>query len=174
MANCLGLTLLYNCLLRKAGSRPQAVYLQDAFGIGPHVLSMLRTETITVDIEHIFVHGFDYKGHVTGAGRTVWGERELVAEVYHSRGNALFEQGRLSEALSAYDQAVDLNPRRERIRLNRTILLDRMGMNGRPSDPARYRKAIEKLLYSSTSRLPDSIARRMQKCCPVLPLEPPP
>jgi hypothetical protein len=128
VGNCLGLTLLYNCLIRKAGIRPRAVYLQDAFGIGPHVLTLLRMDKGPADVEHIFARGFDYKGHGSGTERTIWGERELVGEIYHSRGNALFEQGRLSEALIMYDFAANLNARHERIRLNRMILIHRMGM----------------------------------------------
>lgn len=42
VGNCLGLTLLYNCLLRKMGINAGAVWLEYAFGIGPHVLTVFQ------------------------------------------------------------------------------------------------------------------------------------
>jgi len=131
VGNCLGLTLLYNCLFRKIGVQSRAIYIDNAFGIGPHVLTLFRTEQATIDIEHIFADGFDYKGHTHKTTRTIWGNKELVAEIYHSQGNALFDQGRLSEALTNYDLAIDLNPHHEVIRLNKLILLDKMQANRR-------------------------------------------
>ena len=128
VGNCLGLTLLYNCILRQTGVHPHAIYRAHAFGIGPHVLSLLRMEHEDIDIEHVFAHGFDFQGHKDKADRTVWGDRELVAEVYHSRGSAFFGQGRLSEALINYDLAIGLNPHHQIIHLNKLILLDKMNM----------------------------------------------
>ena len=39
VGNCLGLTLLYNCLLSRIGIEAEAVYLENAFDRGPHVLT---------------------------------------------------------------------------------------------------------------------------------------
>lgn len=131
VGNCLGLTLLYNCLLRRMGIRADALYLENAFGIGPHVLTLLQAEESTIDIENILPDGFDYKGHLHNPSRTRWGDKELVADIYHSLGNKCFEKGELPEALNNYDRALHLSPRYEKARLNKTILLDKMKMNGR-------------------------------------------
>ncbi len=128
IGNCLGLTLLYHCLLRRTGLEPEALYLENAFGIGPHVLSLLRTKHSIIDIENIFAEGFDYKGHLNAPMRTVWGDRELVADIYHSRGNESFEKEDFSGALENYKRAVNLNPKYQRAHFNITILLDRMKM----------------------------------------------
>jgi hypothetical protein len=87
VGNCLGLTLLYNCLLRKMEINAEALYLENAFGIGPHVLTLLQIEGSLIDIENILLDGFDYKGHLDHPSRTRWGDRELVADIYHSLGN---------------------------------------------------------------------------------------
>jgi tetratricopeptide (TPR) repeat protein len=131
VGNCLGLMLLYNCLLRRMGIHADALYLDNAFGIGPHVLTLLQGEESTIDIENIFSDGFGFKGHLNDPSRTRWGDRELVADIYHSLGNESFEKGELTEALNNYDMALHLNPRYEKARLNKTILLDKMKMNGR-------------------------------------------
>jgi len=89
-------------------------------------LTLLETRYTTIDIEHIFPEGYDYKGHAHKKTRTIWRDRELVAEIYHSQGNAFFEQGQPLEALASYDQAINLNPDHEIINLNRMILLDKM------------------------------------------------
>ena len=128
VGNCLGLTLLYNCLLRRTGLEPEALYLENAFGVGPHVLTVLRRNDSIIDIENIFSEGFDYKSHRDEPMRTVWGYKELVADIYHSRGNESFEKGELSEALNNYKMAIDLNPEYEKARFNMIILLDKMGM----------------------------------------------
>jgi len=44
VGNCLGLTLLYNCLLRRTGIWARALYLENAFEVGPHVLTLLRID----------------------------------------------------------------------------------------------------------------------------------
>jgi tetratricopeptide (TPR) repeat protein len=130
VGNCLGLTLLYNCLLEKIGIQAEALHLQNAFKKGPHVLTLLRTGEETIQIENIFPHGFDYKGHRHGSPAERWGPKELVADIYHSAANELFEQGRLSPALESYNMALKLNPHYESARLNKAILIDRMAMVG--------------------------------------------
>jgi len=135
VGNCLGLTLLYNCLLQRLRIHPQAVYVENAFEIGPHVLTVLRTKESMVDIENIVPEGFDYKGHVNNPSRTLWGDQELVADIYHSQGNEWYEKGDYTEALKNYDMALTLNPRYERARLNKVIVVDRIRMeeNSSPS-----------------------------------------
>ena len=130
VGNCLGLTLLYNCLLRRAGIVAGAVHLENAFGKGPHVLSTLMIQDSTIDIENSLPQGFDYKGHRDDPSRRVWGDRELVADIYLSRGNDYFELGNYDEALASYDAAIGLNPRYERAALNRAIVVDKMGVKG--------------------------------------------
>jgi tetratricopeptide (TPR) repeat protein len=127
VGNCLGLTLLYNCLLRRIDIYAEALYLENAFGIGPHVLTLLRTEKNVIDVENILPDGFDYKGHHTHPARTEWGDRELIADIYHSVANKHFETGNFVEALRNYDRAIRFNPRYEKAHLNRAILLDKLG-----------------------------------------------
>jgi tetratricopeptide (TPR) repeat protein len=131
VGNCLGLTLLYNCLLRRMGMNANALYLENAFGIGPHVLTLLQTEASTIDIENILPDGFDYKGHLPHPSRIIWGDRELVADIYHSLGNELFAKGELAGALEKYEMSLHLNPGYEKARLNKVILLDKMEMDRR-------------------------------------------
>ena len=131
VGNCLGLTLLYNCLLKKMGIEAQTLYLENAFGIGPHVLTVLRVDDFIIDIENILPEGFDYKGHKQIPSRLMWGDKELVADIYQSKGTELFEKGEFGEALKNYDMALKLNPKYEKARLNKTILLDRMVMTGK-------------------------------------------
>lgn len=128
VGNCLGLTLLYNCLLRKMGIHAQALNLENAFGVGPHVLTVLRIYDATIDIENILPDGFDYGGHKGNPSRLEWGDKELVADIYQSTGTELFQEGEFDEALRNYDMALKLNPEYEKARLNRAILLDRMTM----------------------------------------------
>jgi len=126
VGNCLGLTLLYNSLLQRMGIDTEALYIENAFGRGPHVLTILQTEESLIDIENIFSDGFDYKGHLNNPSRTRWGSRELVADIYHSVGNEVFEKGEWIEALKNYDRAIHLNPHYEKAYLNKVILVDRM------------------------------------------------
>jgi len=128
VGNCLGLTLLYNCLLRGIGIEAEAVYLENAFGLGPHLLTLLNIGDDSIDIENIFPGGFDYMGHKSDPSRVIWSDRELVADIYHSVGNELFEKGEFSEALRTYNRALKLNPHYESARLNKAIVLDRMNM----------------------------------------------
>lgn len=126
VGNCLGLTLLYNCLLRRMGIMTEALYLENAFGIGPHVLTILQTEESMIDIENISPEGFDYKGHLNHPSRTRWGDRELVADIYHSMGNEFFSKGELIKALENYDVAIHLNPQYEKAHVNKAILLSKI------------------------------------------------
>jgi len=126
VGNCLCLTLLYNCLLRKMGIYAEALYLIEAFGIRPHVLTVLQTKESMIDVENILRDGFDYKGHLNNPSRTRWGDRELVADIYHSLGNEFFNKGELNKALGNYNIAIHLNPNYEKAHLNRAILLDKI------------------------------------------------
>lgn len=127
VGNCLGLTLLYNCLLRKIGIYAEVLYVENAFGIGPHVLTLLQAERSAIDVENILPNGFDYRGHHTHPARTIWGDRELIADIYHSVANDLFEKGNFIEALKNYDIAITFNPQYEKAHFNKAILLDKMG-----------------------------------------------
>jgi len=126
VGNCLGLTLLYNCLLLRMGIGAQALYIENAFGIGPHVLTLLRIGDHTIDVENIFPDGFNCREHLNHPNRTRWGSKELVAEIYNSLGNIYFEKGKLKRALKNYDMALDVSRNHDRARLNRLILLDKM------------------------------------------------
>jgi len=127
VGNCLGLTLLYNCLLRRAGINGGTLYLENAFGIGPHVLTVIQIEGSLIDIENSFSDGFDYKRHLDDPSRTRWGDKELVADIYHSLGNECFEKGEFAKALSNYEMAIKLNPQYEKAHLNKAILMDKLG-----------------------------------------------
>ncbi|MFH1487776.1 MAG: tetratricopeptide repeat protein [Pseudomonadota bacterium] len=127
VGNCLGLTLLFNCLLRRLGIMAGALYIDNAFDIGPHVLTSLAIENVHIDIENIFVQGFDYKGHLHHPSRTRWGDRELIADVYLSLGNECYDKGKFTEALSHYEKAVELNPKYENAHLNRAMLIEKEG-----------------------------------------------
>jgi tetratricopeptide (TPR) repeat protein len=129
VGNCLGLTLLFNCLLQGMGITAEALYLENAFGIGPHVLSILKTEDSSIDIENILSDGFDYKGHLNDPSRERWGDRELVADIYHSLGNEFSSKGEYAKALKNYEMALRLNPKYEKAHLNKAILLDKMEMD---------------------------------------------
>jgi tetratricopeptide (TPR) repeat protein len=134
VGNCLGLTLLYNCLLRRMGINTEALYLEDAFGTGPHVLTVLRAEGSSIDVENIVPDGFDYKGHLHNPSRTRWRNRQLVADIYHSQGNVFFESGEFIEALKSYEMAINLNPKYEKAHLNRAIVLAEIGGGEKGTD----------------------------------------
>jgi tetratricopeptide (TPR) repeat protein len=127
VGNCLGLTLLYNGLLSRVGVHTDALYLDDAFGIGPHILTLLQVGKSTIDIENILPDGFDYKGHLNHPSRTKWGDKELVADIYHSLGNECFEKKEFAIALENYEMALKLNPRYEKAHLNKAIVMDKLG-----------------------------------------------
>jgi len=139
VGNCLGLTLLYNCLLFRMGIKAEASYLENAFDfeIGPHVLTTIQTKASAIDIENILPGGFDYKGHLGNPSRTRWGDQELVADIYHSMGNECFERGEFPESLKNYEMAIRLNPRYEKARLNKAILLDRISGAGKGAKNGR-------------------------------------
>jgi tetratricopeptide (TPR) repeat protein len=126
VGNCLGLTLLYNCLLRKMDIHAEASYFENAFGMGPHVLTLLQAEALAIDIENILPEGFDYKGHLDNPSRTKWGDKELVADIYHSLGNECFGKGEFAKALKNYKMAIKLNPQYEKAHLNKAILMDKI------------------------------------------------
>ena len=109
-----------------AGVSAGAVYLENAFNRGPHVLTVIKEKDRIVHVEHIFQDGFDYKGHLTNRDRTEWGERELLADIYNSRGNGLFEKEAFPEALIQYEKAIELNPRYENARLNKAIVKQKL------------------------------------------------
>ncbi|MDY6918308.1 MAG: tetratricopeptide repeat protein [Chloroflexota bacterium] len=123
VGNCLGLTLLYNVLAQEMGLRVTAVHLEDAFAAGPHVFTVLRTKERSFDIEHMFPSGFDFPGHRDSPGRDDWGDRELIADVYHSRGCDHAERHEWKDAADCYRKALQLNPRYVRARLNTGIAL---------------------------------------------------
>lgn len=126
IGNCLGLTVLYNCLLRRIGIYAEALYLENAFGNRPHVLTLLRIDEIEIDIENILPEGFDYRGHLNNPSRTRWTGRELIADIYHSLGNELFEKNKLKDALKNYEIAITLNPAYRNAKLNKLIVMDKL------------------------------------------------
>jgi tetratricopeptide (TPR) repeat protein len=130
VGNCLGLTLLYNCLVRKMGIQTQAAYLENAFEVGPHVLTLLRIGNVAMDVENILPDGFDYEGHKENRYRVEWGDKEMVADIYQSAGTDFFQKQEFREALRNYDLSLKFYPSYEKAKLNRAILLDRMGTKG--------------------------------------------
>lgn len=131
VGNCLGLTLLYNSLVEMIGIQAEALHLQNGFGRGPHVLTLLKIGDDILHIENILAQGFDYKAHLHDPSAERWGPKELVADVYHSTGNSLFFKGEFSKALKNYQKALKLNPHYESARLNIAIVKDRL-RGGRP------------------------------------------
>lgn len=129
VGNCLGLTTLYNVLAQRLGVDTKAISIEDAFGERPHVFSILHLGQRTVDIETILPHGFDYKGHLASPHRVEWENTDLVADIYHSIGNQLLEQGQLEAAIRSYGKALWLNPEYSRAHLNRGIALSMLGRN---------------------------------------------
>lgn len=121
VGNCLGLTLLYNCLLEKMELVPGALYLETAFDHGPHVLSILKLNDITIDIENICAHGFNYGNHINHPSRVMWGAKELVSDVYFSVGNGCLKKHELSQALENYNRALHYNPAYRQAHMNRAI-----------------------------------------------------
>jgi len=108
------------------GIHSDALYLENAFGIGPHVLTVLKAGQRTIEVENILPEGFDYNGHYNNPSRTLWRDKELIADINHSMGNEYFEKGELSSALLSYNLAIRLNPRYQKARLNKVILLDKL------------------------------------------------
>jgi tetratricopeptide (TPR) repeat protein len=52
---------------------------------------------------------------------------ELIADIYHSIANSLFEQRELELAIESYDKAIRLNPEYTKARLNKGIALVESG-----------------------------------------------
>ena len=55
----------------------------------------------------------------------------MVADIYLSVGNEFFEKDEFIEALKNYNMAIHLNPQYEKACLNKAILLDKMGKEGK-------------------------------------------
>jgi Tfp pilus assembly protein PilF len=79
-----------------------------------------------IDIENSFSDGFDYKRHLDDPSRTRWGDKELVADIYHGLGNEFFGKGEFAKALKNYNMAIKLNPQYEKAHLNKAILMDKI------------------------------------------------
>ena len=127
VGNCLGLTVLYNVLAHRFGLRVKAAYLEQVFGTAPHVFSILYINNRAIDVENILPQGFDYQGHRQNLLREEWGNRELVADIYHSIANSLGEQGEWEGAIKNYDKAIKLNPKYTKAYLNKGIALAHIG-----------------------------------------------
>jgi len=84
-----------------------------------------------INVENILPEGFDFKGHKQSPSRLMWGDKELVADIYQSKGTELSEKEEFADALRNYNMALKLNPKYEKARLNKAILIDRMGMTGK-------------------------------------------
>ena len=126
VGNCLGLTVLYNSLARQFGLDVAAVHLEKAFHGVPHVFTLLRTDGGQVDIEHVSADGFNYSEHRDNPGREIWGDNELIADIYLSRGNILFEARKWLDAILCYNMALELNPKYEKAELNRAMAVSQV------------------------------------------------
>jgi len=127
VGNCLGLTVLYNVVAQRCGLDMKAVYLEEAHGRLSHVFSTFVRGNITIDIDTIFPFGFDFKDHLDNPERVLWGNSGLIADIYHSIGWALHEQGKLEGAILNYSKAIRLNPKYAKAYLNRGIALSMLG-----------------------------------------------
>jgi tetratricopeptide (TPR) repeat protein len=125
IGNCLGLTLLYNALLKGLGVEAGAVYLENQFPQRPHVFSYLILDDKQIDVDHMLPDGYDCDAYRENTERVIWSAEELVAEIYHSAGNTHFKENILDQARICYAKALELNPRHHRIRYNLMILADR-------------------------------------------------
>lgn len=123
VGNCLGLTLLFNVLAKRLGLKVEAVYLDDEFGDSPHVRSVVVIQGRPTDVEHMSPEGYDFQDTRSGIRRVSWGDRELIADIYHSRGNLLFQQGKLEGAVANYEKSVLLNPRYTKAYINAATAL---------------------------------------------------
>ena len=127
VGNCLGLTILYNVLAQRFSLKVKAIHVEDALCPGPHVFSILETARGNIDVENIFPNGFDFKRHLDNPQRTIWGDTELIADIYHSTGNKFFEQGKHEDAVQSYSKAILLNPKYTKAYLNRALGLFLLG-----------------------------------------------
>ena len=128
IGNCLGLTLLFNILAQKIVLKVKAVHIEET-GNGPHVLSMLIIGRGKIDVENTLPNGFDFKEYLQNPHREMWNNRELIADIYHSSGNELFEHNELEEAIAYYTKAVTLNHRYTKAYFNRGIALATLGQD---------------------------------------------
>lgn len=110
VGNCLGLTLLYNVVASRIGLKTGAGYLESAFNRGPHVFSLLYDDKKTIYVENTLSRGFDFQEYRGDSSMELWGNEQLVADIYHSTGNECFEQGELERAIKNYHKAIELNP----------------------------------------------------------------
>ena len=126
VGNCLGLTVLYNSLARQFGLKVETIHLEKAFHGVPHVFTSLSTEGKQVDIEHISADGFNHAGHQHNPERELWGDDELIADIYLSRGNVLFEASKWLDAIICYNMALELNPKYQKAELNRAMAVSQV------------------------------------------------
>ncbi len=141
VGNCLGLTVLYNVLAQPLGLKVRAAYLERAFGRGPHTFSVLEVGKRTVDIENILTDGFDCRAHRRAVGRIEWGDREIIADIYHSIGSESAASGDWAGAIESYDKSLALNPHYNRARLNKGIALME---SGRPDEAAEWLRSPDR------------------------------
>jgi len=135
VGNCLGLTVLYNVLAQRFGLGVKAACLEDAFGLGPHLFTVLYAGEITIDIENIFRDGFDYRGHRSVAKREEWGDRELIADIYYSVANEFFLSRNWEQAVAYYDKAIKLRPKNTRAYFSKGIALVELGRVEEAEEP---------------------------------------
>jgi len=126
VGNCLGLTILYNSLARQFGLKVATIHLEKAFHGVPHVFTSLFTGDKQVDIEHISADGFNQTEHLDNPERELWGDDELIADIYLSRGNALFEASKWLDAIVCYNMALELNPKYQKAELNRAMAVSQV------------------------------------------------
>ncbi|MBI4333738.1 MAG: tetratricopeptide repeat protein [Chloroflexi bacterium] len=124
--NCLGLTILFNVLARRLGLKVEATYLEDEFGNRSHVISVVRAAGRTVEVEHMFPGGYDCFRDFGGL-KARWGDGELVADVYLSEGNVLFDRGQVDAALECYRRSLALNPGYRKACINAAMALMVLG-----------------------------------------------
>ncbi len=134
IGNCLGLTVLYNIIAQMFGLTVKAVHMESAFGPGPHVCSLLVLDGKTIDIENIFINGFEYYAHRNAPTRKEWGDRELIADIYTSVGNDLFVDGKMRSAIENYEKAMQLNPKYNRPMLNKGMALVESGLTSEAAE----------------------------------------
>ncbi len=86
VGNCLGLTLLYNVLAQRLGLKVRACHLEEAFGRGPHVFSVVDTADGPIDVENIFPDGFDYRGHRDNPQRLIQSASQALSQLTRFAG----------------------------------------------------------------------------------------
>lgn len=106
--------------------------------MAPHVLTLLPIENSFIDVENILPDGYDYQGHLNHPSRIRWGDKELVADIYHSKGNEYFYKNEWNKALENYEICLRLNPNYEKAHLNQAILLDKIRMNERKKNEGSF------------------------------------